>query len=162
MRIERHKTDLWSVATYNNTIINDNFLDYRLAAPYPTTPQTDISSRSDTPFDFDYDEDPLTMEDNNTLRRNTYSAPDGFTRPINSAPVTGKELAPSRDSWIQASFDAYNRDRSSTFTLGKKYKTDKHVLLKHEEELDGTSSLAQLSVIHDISEDQSDVHVTEL
>lgn len=150
---------MWSAATYNNTIVNDNFLDYRLASPNPVTVNMDTSD-----LDFGFDAPPQSVEskgENRTLRRNTNSAPEDIMQSSKSSPERQKKSAVTNELWVNTSFDARGRDRSSTFTIGKKYKMDKHVLLKHEEELDVTS-LENLGVLRDIPERQPNDHVTEL
>ncbi|XP_045163081.2 uncharacterized protein LOC123527579 isoform X4 [Mercenaria mercenaria] len=160
IQLERKKTDIWSMATYNNTIINENFADFQLAPPTNTemrkssgfsensiqfydpftsdAPQTQFSSnqvvmRSNT----------LPPEEqfaNSTLRRNTVSAPDEL------------ELSPQAfkgpDS-LGFSDNRYTlRGRSSTFTVGRKQNVDRHVLLSHEELVEDQSAAENIGAVY--------------
>ncbi|KAL4221703.1 hypothetical protein ACF0H5_019958 [Mactra antiquata] len=155
LTIERERTDIWSMRTFNNTIINDNFMDYQLASPATIPPRSSAkywrksSAYSERSFNI---VDPLSRRssknhpeddvyprsgslgkrgsrdnqfcfDDSTLRRNTYSAPGGLDEPE----VTSSALQYSDKQ------SSNSRDRSLTFSVGKKQKIDRHVLLTHEE-----------------------------
>lgn len=133
------------MATFNNTIVNENFNDYQLASPtHDIRKSSDFSETSVRIYDpfsgsaphtqFSFDNDSAeraekrpaeyVLEDS-TLRRNTFSAPGELSSP--TTVLSNQDSASASDKRFTT------RDRSSTFTVGKKHKIDRHVLLSHEE-----------------------------
>lgn len=169
---ERRKTELWAAATYSNTIVNEHFMDYQLASPNLELQPTGNFVSFDSPhrsFAFDYDGAPPVHgapsihydANSGTLRRNTYTAPEDITHSSKSCPERNLEPLGNHESRLTQSCDESSRGRSSTFTTGKKFKIDKHVLLKHEEELD-RASIQHLKVTSGESDNSVDVYTTEL
>lgn len=169
IQTERKKTDIWSMATFNNTIINENFSDYQLASASakPTRftrakrKSSVLADQSIQMFDqLSYDESHTRYSsendvivrseailpdefsvDESTLRRNRLSAPGGFNTFVNSIPGE-QELNSSSDNIFSS------RDRSLTFTAGNKYKTDRHILLSHEELVEADGIAEHLAAIY--------------
>lgn len=132
------------MATFNNTIVNENFNDYQLASPtHDMRKSSGFSEKSIRIYDpfsgsaphtqFTFDNDiagqaekrptEYVLEDS-TLRRNTLSAP---------SELSSTSVLTNQDSVCVSDKRFNTRDRSSTFTVGKKHKMDRHVLLSHEE-----------------------------
>lgn len=80
---------------------------------------------------------------------------------MKSLPDHEKESVITKDLWQTKSHESYGRDRSLTFTTGKKFQIDKHVLLKHEEEVD-TLSFPELNFEHTNQKTFSNENITEL
>jgi hypothetical protein len=177
VQFERKKTDIWSMATYNNTIINENFSDYQLAST--TNKQNRKASKfsedsihfydpfsetvSQSRFASNHDDivlrnetlSPETRADYSTLRRNTVSAPEELDTKLQALRVEPDYLEFNEDRNTL-------RGRSSTFTVGRKNNIDRHVLLSHEELVDDQSvvGIAQTGPKYNVR--TNSYHITEL
>ncbi|XP_052820908.1 uncharacterized protein LOC128246643 [Mya arenaria] len=145
---EQRITDLWSATAYSNTIINDNFMDYQLASPAnirnsrlrtrrKSSKISDQSNQISQGEQFEQGAYPDNFEfDSGTLRRNTYSAPDGLAR-LDMATLSENTSNKGMTMSAEHARTLEYRARASTFT-GKRNKLDRHVLLSHEELIEET------------------------
>ena len=177
IQLERKKTDIWSMATYNNTIINENFSDYQLASTTnkknrKTSRFSEDSIQFYDPFSetmsqsrFASNHDDIVMRnetlpaearvDFSTLRRNTVSAPEELDSKLHTLRVEPDNLGFEDDRNTL-------RGRSSTFTVGRKNNIDRHVLLSHEELVEDQSimDIGQTGSKYNVR--TNSYHITEL
>ncbi|KAH3828327.1 uncharacterized protein LOC127832030 [Dreissena polymorpha] len=134
IKAEQSKADLWAVSAcgngLGNTIVNDSFMDFRLASPAPQTGQESSASQfhrggskacNPAPDIFTFDSE--------TLRRNTFSAPENIITARMQVMLNSDEHARTMSDY---------RGRGRTVAAGRKPKgrLDEHVLLSHEEIFD--------------------------
>lgn len=178
------------MSDFNNTIINENFADYELAKPdgnsegskpaksigviSPTPAINPFASNSESrpwstsqsePFNSEIVNvirisDSLRREmshhEKSKIRRNTYSAPDA----LGALKKAARRSESRPESTLSNDLTEEFRDRAITFTAGKKHKTDRHVLLRHEEIIeDDVIETLGGDIVHDPA---STSYVTEL
>lgn len=147
-------SNVWTTQTHNNTIVNENFMDYNLVSTNFTPKniskhdQKGLITLPQISFDFpnpNYSSNTSSldeMEEEFSTKQCHAVSPDGLlTVPEKSLAMRQKSDPFPSHTNVQAA-----KERPATFTSGKKETQDRRVLLRHEEVVDDDfiASLDQL------------------